>query len=419
MHKSELIKRLYNSSYIWGSSTFATLQEGVHFTTGMMQVWAMTYWLPREDYGIWGYCASLLGMASILTLPGVNQVIAFGASRVEDGVLWKATRIRLVFGLLASVALWIMAIAHLWMGRTKAAYLLIIMGFSAPFQQAFESVDSYLMGSGNFRALFYRRLVMQTTLAIGVSLTAWATRSIVLCGTVLYGAGLILNGIIYIHIYKLRRNDVLPSSFTSMVRHFTAQSVGSVVSKSMERPLLSGYVTFGELAAYNLSQAALLPVGMGRLIDRILFSRLARSHDAIAVRTVLTGSWLLFLVGWPVYGVCALAVHLLVPIVLPHYQDSVPLAVILLLQLPFVWASKPGTSLLLARPGSHHIYHRLVWGIILGRLLFVLTGVVLAGMTGAAWGWVAVESITFVVMIVILNSLASAGESGSSMASAV
>jgi hypothetical protein len=233
------------------------------------------------------------------------------------------------------------------------------------------------------------------------------TKSVLICGLVQYCFGLSLSIILFLNLYKLRRNDIIPENFSSMNKSLSAQSFVSTLSRSFERPLLSVFVTFRDLAAYNLAQATLLPVGLGRLIDRILFSRLARKEDAVSIDMVRFGSWLLFGFGWVAYAASVAGIWLIIPVILPHYLDVLPFATILLLQLPFAWASRPCLSLLLARKEYHGLYYRITWGIIASRIICISFGAIVYGMKGASYGWVFVEVITFLTIIYILKKISS------------
>jgi len=206
-------------------------------------------------------------------------------------------------------------------------------------------------------------------------------------------------------VRRFRRNDTVPKGFSGLARHLGWQSVVSVATRNLERPILSAFMPFSALAAYNLAQAAMIPVGLGRLIDRILFSRLARQENAVPTRMVIQASLLVFALAWPIYAVLALGVWFVVPWLFPNYHDSLLLITILLLQLPFSWASKPGVSLLLARKEHHFWYYWLVWGILAVRLPAILGGLALAGLTGVAWAWTAVEIATFVAVLAMLYRL--------------
>ncbi len=399
---SSLLKRIWHSRYFRESTFYVGLQQMVQVFIGLLQVWVLAHYLPRDAYGIWGYTAAFAGMASIFTLPGVNQVITYGAARQLDGVLLTGLRLRLRFGLLASLTLLIIAAGHLAVDRWQAAVLLLLAALFLPAQQAFDGIEAFLTGLGNFKALFFRRLAAQGGMLLALWIGAASSGSLLVCGSILYGGGLLISVTLYVMLLKYRRNDLLPDDFKGMIRQFSLQSVGSTISRSMERPLLSLFVGFHEMAAYNLALTAQFPVSFGRLVDRILISRLAKPEEGITLEQVRWGMWMLFAIGWPAWLLMVLVVRILVPWILPHYGDAVPLIEVLLLQVPFAWAAKPGLSWLLARPENHRWYHRLVWGIILTRMALITIGAWSGGLMGVARAWVAVEVLTFLAVLAVL-----------------
>ncbi|MBF0367850.1 MAG: hypothetical protein HQL52_00175 [Magnetococcales bacterium] len=405
-----LIKRLVRSQYLRQSGLYVGLQQLSQITIGLLQVWVLATHLPRDAYGVWGYSAAFAGMATIFTLPGVSHVITYGAAHGQDGVLVAGVRLRLKFGVLTSLTLLVLAAAHYHSGRIDAAWLLFFAALFLPAQQAFDGVDAFLTGLGNFRALFFRRLAAQGFMVVALWLGAAMTGSVVVCGGILYGGGVVVSGGLFLSLLKLRRNREMPDNFKGMIKQFSLQSIGATLSRSMERPLLSAFVGFKELAAYNLAMTAQFPVSFGRLVDRILISRLARSKGQLERRQVLLGMGLLFGVGLPAYVLMVAVVRVLVPWILPHYGDAVPLIEILLLQAPFAWGAKPGMSWLLAHQENHRWHHRIVWGIIVARVGFISAGAWGFGMMGVAWAWVGVEGLTFLAVLGVLLAVTEEAE---------
>lgn len=395
--------RLFHSRYLRESVFFVGLQQAFQVGIGLFQVWILTTYLAREAYGVWGYVAALVAMASIFTLPGINQAITYGAANLQHGVLMAGVRLRLTYGLLSSVVLLGLAWTHANSDRSQAAALLLITALFMPICQVMDSMDAFLTGLGNFRALFWRRVVLQGSLSLLLWMGAVFTQSVWVCGAILYGGGAVISTLLFLSLLKYRQNSLLPDQFQSLTRQLSLQSVVSTISRTMERPLLSLFVGFHDLAAYNVALTAQIPVSYGRLLDQILISRLARLQKKLAASWVWVGIGVLFAVGWPVCWLLVLVVRWVLPTVFPDYVDAIPLMEILLLQLPFAWAAKPGWSWLLAHAEHHHWYHRLNWGTILTRILFITIGVLLGGMSGAVWAWVGAEGLTFLAIVLVLS----------------
>ncbi len=390
-----VLSRIIRSKYLRESAACAGGIEVSLAVFGVLQTLALGFWLPREEYGIWGYTAGAVGLAGVLTFPGMAQAVIYGAAHGQDGCLWRGTRIRLLGGAASSAVLLSLAGFHAWAGRKDIAAVLAVCGVLAPTFQALETMDAFLMGRGDFRSLLARRIATGAGTCAAVAVAAWGTGSVLWCCAAFYSAGLVLTGLLFLRALGMRANRAVPENFGSMIRQFAAQSAAAAATNHFERPLLKAFVSFEDLAAYNMARAMLLPVGFGRLVDRILVSRLARREDAVDIPTVMRGMWLMFAAGALAYAVCAAGVWLLVPVILPGYSDCVPLAAVLLSQMPFAWGARPGMSLLLARGEHHWLYHRVVWAGYAIRAVFVASGCAAAGMYGAAGGWVAAEAANF------------------------
>ncbi|MBF0183206.1 MAG: oligosaccharide flippase family protein [Magnetococcales bacterium] len=405
-----MLQRLWHSPYLRQSSFYSGAQMGAQIVLGMGQIWALANYLPRESYGWWGYCAGITGLVSIFTLPGMGQMITYGAARQMDGVLWAGVRIRLRFGILATLLLLAIAVWHRQTGQETVFFMLLLAALFLPAQLALDSMDAYLHGAGLFRALFFRRLLAQGILALAIAVAAWSTGSVLICALLLYGGGLLITLLLFLTLLPKRRNHLLPDDFLSLSRQFSLQSIGTAIGYNMERPLLSRFISFEEMAAYNLALAAQLAVGIGRLVDRILISRLANPRCGVEVSQVRWGMQLLFILGATGYLLLSLLLSWLLPMLLPHYGDALPLIYILLLQMPFAWANSLGMSWLLARPEHHPYYHRVTWLIMTLRILLLTAGAFLAASRGVAWAWVLLEAGQFLAVYLLLHHTAVADD---------
>ncbi|MCX7806278.1 MAG: hypothetical protein N3A38_13985, partial [Planctomycetota bacterium] len=356
-----MLLRIIRSKYLRESALYAGGIEVSLAVFGVLQTLALGIWLPREGYGIWGYVAGMVGMAGVFTIPGIAHVVIYGAAHGQDGCLWHGTRIRLLGGAVSSVFLLAIAGFHALAGRKDIALVLAIAGIFAPALQALDTMDAFLMGRGDFRSLFARRIACGASTSGAVALAAWGTSSVLWCYVAFCLAGAILTGSLFIRAMSMRSNRAVPENFGPLTRRFAAQSAAASLTNHFERPLLKTLVSFEELAAYNMAKALLLPVGFGRLVDQILVSRLARREYAVDVSTVMRGMWFMLAAGALAWGACTAGIWLLVPVLLPRYEDCIPLATVLLSQMPFAWGARPGMSLLLARGEHHGAYHRLVW----------------------------------------------------------
>ncbi|HEX2543903.1 MAG TPA: oligosaccharide flippase family protein [Ramlibacter sp.] len=397
------LHRLVRSPYWRTNTPLIIVQMGMAGLVGLCQMWALATYLPQEELGYWGYAAAIVAMASIFSLPGSSQALSYAAAHQMDGALRQTFTLRLKWGTLCGLSLALLAGFHHLSGHPTLAAMLAIAAVFVPVQLAADSADAYLAGRGEFRIAFVRKVVSYAGLSALVILTAAWFRDVLVCTLVNYLAGTLVN-LAFMHLTQpLLRNHRRHDGLNGMNVRFGGLSMLSVVSANLERPVLGALAGFHQLATYQVARTAMFPVSFGRVVEKLLLSRLAgRSDRHRVLRDIVTGASLLFVSGWFVYAALCLVFQFLVTRFLPNYHDALALMYVLLLQLPFNWAAKPIQSWLYADQQHHRCYWFLSYTLPVSRLPLLLGGALLGGVAGAAWGWVLCEALFFFVAIFML-----------------
>lgn len=410
------LSRLVNSTYWKTNTSLIVIQMSLAGLVGLCQVWALATFLSREELGYWGYCAAIVAIASIFCLPGSSQALAYASAHKLDGALSQTVRLRLKWGVLCSGSLAAMAAIHYINNQFTLAAMLGIAAVFVPIQLATDSADAYLTGRGEFRIAFVRKVCSYATLCIAIIATAALLREVVACTLVNYIGGAIIN-ILFLHMTKpMIRNNFRHDELGKMNLRFGVLSTVSLISTNIERPVLGTLVGFSQLATYQVARTSAFPVSFGRVVEKLLLSRLvARTDRTNVMKDIIAGASLLFVGGWFAYAVlCALA-YALISTFLPSYHDALPLMYIMLLQLPFNWAAKPIQSWLYADRRYHRSYWILAYTLPASRLPLLLGGAFLGGTYGAAWGWILSEIAFFLVAtyLIAAENKTSAADSNS------
>jgi len=385
-----------NIRYFIKGGAWLLIPTLVSYPLGLLRSVAFARLTEQEFYGQYNFILSIIGLVSILSLPGINMALVETVARGNLGSLLDAAKVRARWGLLATLAITGVALYYLLVeGENELAVAFAIAGTFVPFTSALGTVQSYHSGRKRFDIVSRVSTGLLVLKATTLLLILWLQKGLVWLIIANSGA----ESLFYLVYYKAAVQHVQDApSDPDMIaygRSLTWANVISTMAIQLESVILVFSASFVDLAIYKI--AAVLPEsvkGLMRMMLTLTIPKIAERPDK-KVYSKRTRRHLLYLLIFNL--VVVLAAITAIPMVMSllysdRYAASVRFAQLLMLSLAFGWPNSFFGAALRARKQTQALYRtKVFYGLVKIGVLIVavplwgIGGIVLSRIA-ARWG---------------------------------
>lgn len=279
----------------------------------------------KETYGAYQYILSVVSLASIFSLPGLNTATLRAVVEGDEKAVAHSVRISFRYSLIATVILIILAAYRYTHGEPVVGIALGMAAFLVPFFYAPNNWYVYYEGNLDFYSSTIRIVV--TNIAVLLGLLAGLKLELPLIGlvTIYFGINAILNNLFYFERRRHVKHSEHPSTLNiPYALRCTIQKFTTTLGENLQAIAVASLFGFANLAIYQVSQTFVNAFsGLTAALSSTYFPLLLKykhlNHIRIVVLHILLGLgfWLIYLATIkllfaPLYGV--------------KYQDSINLA---------------------------------------------------------------------------------------------
>jgi len=289
--------------YFVRNTPFLLLMEAISNGSALLLTYVFAHYTTQEVYGQYRYVISILGVAAILSLPGVNTAIAQAAARSFEGVLWEGTKLRLRYALLGSIGLFLVA-ASIYLSKDTLGVTggLIITAVLFPLYYGLDTVTSFLHGKEHFRtfsAICCVLALLPTLATIAVTLLGSRLEGII---ATQLGMTALLN-VIFLRAISTRlvRNSDIDEGALDYGKRVSGISLVGTIHANLNSLIVGTFFGFVDLALFSIGE--IFYKGLKQLIYVLTlqaFPKLAAKSDEDAVRTVIRSlkyTWAVFILA--------------------------------------------------------------------------------------------------------------------------
>lgn len=352
--------------------------------------------LPKEVFGTYKFVISVSSILLFFSLAGISQALTQAVSRGFEGSFFKATKIRVLFGIIGGILSLGLSLYYLINGNLMLSSSFALIAIFIPFIEAFNHYESLLQGRREFgKSIVFN--ILSRIISIGVLIgTVFLTHNLFFILLAYFLPWTLTRYVFYlITIKKLRPNDLEDPSTISYGKHLSFVGIFGRVSNYIDNILLFHYLGPVQVAIYTFAFA---PVEQTRAIYKtipILAIPKLSNKSVTEIDRQMKGRLIkLFILGIIIAGVYVSLAPFLFKIIFPQYLDAVVfsqlLAIILVFQLPNSFISAATQSKLNITPKSwlywRNVTHIIlilalvifiplygIYGIVIGRTLFSIS----------------------------------------------
>lgn len=380
------------------------LSAGISFLT----VLAFANLLSPEDYGLYQYVLSTIGVLMVFNLDGINTAITRTVAQGHDNILKSALKIKIKWGLISSLASLGVGIFYLAKENQILGWSFILASLMIPFWENLGIYVNYLQGKKNFKSLSTYDLIIQLLVSVAMIISLLTTNNPLIILLAYMGFWTI--GRLYFFLRTLKKfpptGDYDPETII-YGKHLTLMTVFNTISSSIDKILLWHLLGPAQLAFYTFAIAIPLKVnGFTKIINRLAFPKLANKTLPEIKETLLPKIMLLVAPVTLASMIYIISAPFIFQTFFPQYIKSVPytqLASLLIILQPFTLISSALTAS--AKKKELYFFNFLSPLIKTILLVILITQFQILGAILALVGSRTLDSITLIILLKLPNKL--------------
>ncbi|NLH49882.1 MAG: methyltransferase domain-containing protein [Myxococcales bacterium] len=312
-------------SYYLSGGSLLLIDQGVGMVTGLATAWCFSTYAPKTTYGAYGYIGAIVGMLSLIALPGVSQAIQRSAARGFDGAFAIGMRQRLKAGGVASVILLLLGAIFFLSGQQANAVGALVASVLFPFAYAMDDYRSVLFGKQRFGLYLALHTMLQVAVAAGTIAAILLSFSFPAILFANMASRAVVNGAWWLAVQKtVIANRKVDADFRRYGWNLSLVGIVGGISYHLDRVIVGATLGLETMAAYELSFRLTEPLrSLGVFLNKLVFPRAVKVSGAAVARRFLSRTFIMSagLAGLGVIGVwlCGPAIRL----VFPNYPEAI------------------------------------------------------------------------------------------------
>lgn len=342
---------LKNTSYLLFLEIVLTI-IAIFFTAVFARV------MSQEDYGIYNFLFSVIGILSIASLQGINISMMRSVSQGFEGDFIKGTKVRVKWSLIGTVAMF--AIAGFYYFQDQALFPYFMLGglFFTGYS-ALGTYSSFLFGKSKFKLATKLSIIFQgVTIGIGGVVIYFVRDLFWILFYVLFMSTL-MQIILIKYAARQASNKRTNPETISYGKHLSLNQIAINVLPYTDRVIIGGFMGFVDVAIYSIGLQ--LSEKVKRFLNpltNVIFPNLSKMEGEKAFQAVRQKLTYFTILGALISILGIVLSPVLIPILFTEkYSEAVFFTQILFVTMAFVPPALVMYTLLQAQKRTRELYY--------------------------------------------------------------
>lgn len=376
----------FDADYFVKGGGWLVLPILLSYPLGMVRTIVFARLATQDLLGQYTFILSIVGLTTVLSLPGINTALIETVARGNHGSLLVAMRARAKWGLLATGTVGLVAVYYARQNSLEFGIAIAAAGLFVPISAAGSCIMQFYTGTRRYARLSWLNIGLLLLRMIVLFALLWSKASIIWLVTGESIATALYYLVQLIPLSRRVKNEPRDDQMVALGRTLTWANSITIVTGQLDSLILGSYLGFSDLAVYRI--ATILPDNTKNLmkpsLDLILPKIAANPEKQINTRSTRRQLLMLLAINVLIVG----AAIILLPFIIPlfygsQYNRSIPLAQLLMLSLVFNWPSTFFLAALQARKQTKSLYYsNAIFGVLQTGTLAI--GVFVIGIWAAA-----------------------------------
>lgn len=281
--------------------------------------------LPREIYGQYKYAIAVFAILKLFTLEGMGTAVTQAVARNFEGVVKKALRTRILWGVIGSLIGFSLTIYYYFAGNPVLAVTFFIIGIFVPLFDSFSVYIPYLNGKKLFPALAKLRISVEVVSAAVLIVALFLTDNLFVILISYFLPHATMRIIFYFFaIRKYKLNQKIDDQVISYGKHLSIMAVISQIADNIDKILLWHLLGAIPVAIYSFAVA--IPNQLKSFVKEIKILALPKlsAQDPAVIKKTLTKKILkTMLILVPVVAANIILAPFIFTLFFPQYIESI------------------------------------------------------------------------------------------------
>lgn len=256
------IRKKLNNPRLWRDSSLLILANIIVTLLGLIRTPAMTWMLPKEEYGMIAAVTAWTPFLQLFSIVGLDTASYHYTAKGKPWAFIISIKKRLRWSIVSCLGFIILAFYWFIKNNSLLAWLFLITGVLYPVTTGLSGIPGMLSGQEKFRNLFWYRVFESLCLFVGfipIALSSWIRSRVVVFYFSNQVAAMVLQIIYMYFIYtNLSKDESPPLSQEDEVelirygKHQTVITGISVVQSRIDIILVSVLLSQSVMADYNI-----------------------------------------------------------------------------------------------------------------------------------------------------------------------
>lgn len=240
--------------YIAKGGFWLTFGNVISLSASFLSSIAFANLLTENDYGIFRYILSMIGILAIPCLGGLNTSISKAVSQGFEGTLYLGLKTKFKYGLLASLASLILGSYYFFNNNLVLTFSFLLTAVLLPLMETSYLFTSFLNAKKLFKLSTKYNTIIKIFTTVLLVIVAYLYKSVpIIILTYLFSHTLSRTFFLFLTIKKIKPNQKIDHEAITYGKHLSFISILGQVSTYLDKILIFSGIGAPALAGYYLS----------------------------------------------------------------------------------------------------------------------------------------------------------------------
>jgi len=312
------------------------------FLFSFLLMLAFSRLVSKETFGSYQYILSILGIASIASLPGINISLMKSIAQDKEGTLKEILKTRIRWSTVGSLLIFCIAFWYLYKYNITLGIALLLTGIALPFFQSYDSFEFFWNGKKNFKKSMSYVAISTIIPTFILIITLIFFKNLIIIMIVFLLSNTIVKYILIKKTLKQTTNNEIDINAIKLGKSLTIMQGIEIAANYLDKIFIWIFLGPIPVAIYTFAQIPISKIQQLAPIQTLSLPKLSEQNIQKEKPFIIKKFLKLFIIMIPITLLFITFIPILYKVFFPQYLETIPYVQILgslIILMPFTYLS--------------------------------------------------------------------------------